>query len=104
MQSPDYNLKYAKSLSALASVLPTAEAQGPDAVLALLVKYTNFDFGSAAWFLTTQCEPDVVSGLAAGTVAAYEGYVAGCVRGSPSDKRTAYFTKGMAVLGGNTGN
>lgn len=101
MQSNKYNLEFAQSIPALATALPAAEAKGPDGVLALLNHYTDFDFGSAAWFLKTQCSADIMTGLASGTTAAYNAYV-GCIGTTPSDARTAYFTTGFTVLSGKS--
>jgi hypothetical protein len=99
MQSAAYNLKYAQSIPALAGLLPAAKAAGGNAVVNMLVQYSNIDFGSAAWLLTSQCEPGVVSGLAAGTPAAFAAYVK-CYGGTLSDELKAYYTRGLAALGG----
>lgn len=48
MQSPAYNLKYAQSIPALAPYLKEVQTSDVVAVIDLLIKYTNYDFGSAA--------------------------------------------------------
>ncbi|KAL2037692.1 hypothetical protein N7G274_009637 [Stereocaulon virgatum] len=55
MQGPKFNVEYAQSLPALKASLPAGN--DPAAVLALLVANIDYDFASAAWFLTTQCAP-----------------------------------------------
>ena len=99
MQGYAFNLQYARSLGALSGVLAGAEAQGPDAVLQLLIVNAEYDFGSAAWFHTSQCGANVKSGLQAGTQAGWEAYM-GCIGAEASDDRTALWTTAMQVLGG----
>ena len=101
MQGYTFNLQYAQSLSALSGVLAGAEAQGPDAVLQLLIENADYDFGSAAWFYTSQCGASVKSGLQAGTQAGWEAYM-GCIGAEVSDDRTALWTSAMQVLGAKT--
>ncbi|KAL8735874.1 MAG: hypothetical protein Q9181_002652 [Wetmoreana brouardii] len=55
MQSPEFNLKYAKSIPALQSKLAAAGSD-PKAVLGLLTANGEYDFGSGAWYLATQCK------------------------------------------------
>ena len=101
MQGYTFNLQYAQSLSALSGVLAGAEAQGPDAVLQLLIENADYDFGSAAWFYTSQCGASVKSGLQAGTQVGWEAYVE-CIGAGITDDRTALWTTAMQVLGGKT--
>ena len=101
MQEYTFNLPYAQSISALSGVLAGAEAQGPDAVLQLLIENAEYDFGSAAWFYTSQCGGSVKSGLQAGTQAGWEAYV-GCIGAEVSDDRTALWTTATQVLGVKT--
>lgn len=101
MQGYTFNLQYAQSISALSGVLAGAEATGPDAVLQLLIENADYDFGSAAWFYTSQCGASVKSGLQAGTQAGWEAYV-GCIGAEFSDDRTALWTTAMQVLGAKT--
>ena len=48
MQSPKYNLMYAKSIPALSPYLMKIDTTDVSAVLSLLDTYSNYDFGSAA--------------------------------------------------------
>lgn len=98
MQSAAYNLKYAQSIPELAPQLPAAQAAGAENVTSLLISYANYDFGSAAWFLTSQCDAGVVSGLAKGGTAAFGAYL-GCIGTSSSDERTQYYTNALKAFG-----
>lgn len=98
MQSAAYNLKYAQSIPELARELPAAQAAGAENVTSLLISYANYDFGSAAWFLTSQCDAGVVSGLAKPGTAVFNAYL-GCIGTSPSDQRTQYYTKALKAFG-----
>ena len=97
MQSYKYNLQYAQSLPTLAGALPAALVKGPDAVLNLMITYTDVDFGSAAWYMTTQCK-GVQDQLATGSMDGWATYMT-CIGADDSDARTAYFRKGLAALG-----
>ena len=102
MQSPAYNLKYAQWLSMecnncgiSASDVQSAQAKGPEAVLAL-VNSDEWGFGSAAWFLSTQCGAGVRSELAKGDDAGWAAYL-GCIGTSVTDDRTKIWKSAMAL-------
>lgn len=98
MQSAAFNLKYAVSIPALAGQIPQIQGQDANAVRGLLLSNDDYDFGSAAWFLTTQCGPEVARSLADGSFAGYMAYL-GCI-GTPSeDARKAYWLRATTVLG-----
>ena len=103
MQSPAYNLKYAEWLATectncgiTAQEVKKAEATGPKAVLAL-VNTDEWGFGSAAWFLSPQCDASVQKGLAAGTEEGWEDYLTQCVGTSATEERTAIWKKAFAL-------
>lgn len=105
MQSPEFNLEYAKWLSTICTncgITPNqvaaAEAQGPVAVLKL-VNTDEWGFGSAAWFLSTQCDAPVKEGLKAGTQAGWEAYLTSCIGTTVTADRTAIWTKALALKG-----
>lgn len=54
MQSPAFNKKYASSLPALEDKIAKV-SNSPADLLDLLRENETYDFGSGAWFLTTQC-------------------------------------------------
>ncbi|KAI9761970.1 MAG: hypothetical protein M4579_000753 [Chaenotheca gracillima] len=108
MQMITYNYKYAASIPALVSQLQAAAPGGtvptdPDAQNAVrqLVLTDQYDFGSAAWFLTTQCGPSVRAGLQAGSETGWETYISSCVGTTVTDDRKAYWTRALAALGGS---
>ena len=98
MQSPTYNLKYAQSIPALAPYLAKIQTSDVVAVLDLLIKYTNYDFGSGAWFLTSQCDPSVRSGLQSGSAAGFSAYLA-CIGTTETSDRDAYYQRAVTALG-----
>ncbi|KAK5174450.1 uncharacterized protein LTR77_001530 [Saxophila tyrrhenica] len=105
MQSPEYNLKYATWLATVCQncgigmeEVEQAEQEGPEAVLGT-VNGDMWGFGSAAWFLATQCGEDVRRGLEQGTEEGWEGYLTGCVGTTVTEERTAVWRKVMALKG-----
>jgi hypothetical protein len=103
MQMPAYNLKYAQWLATTctncgitSAQVDAAEAKGPAAVLDL-VNTDEWGFGSAAWFLVTQCEESVRQGLAVGTQSGWEAYLTGCVQTTATSDRTAIWSKAIAL-------
>ena len=100
MLSGMYTQEYAASVPALQSKLGSG-ASGPDVAVDALTADLNLDFGAAAWFLTSQCGPDVVAALKTGRQAEWEAYLQGCVRVSPQEgNRTAWYTATVKALGG----
>ena len=102
MQSKAFNDKYAQSIAAgnpaFKQKLAGVSASDPDAVVSLLVSYKDYDFGSAAWFLTSQCDKSVVQGLQQAGDKSFAAYL-GCIGTSPSSDRTAYYNRALAALG-----
>ncbi|KAG8995787.1 hypothetical protein FRB95_013388 [Tulasnella sp. JGI-2019a] len=105
MQSPTFNALYADSLVTAgrltSSDVQTAKAAGVGPVLDLLLKEGNedLDFGSAAWFLSSQCSADVRSGLKSGSEAGWEAYLTECVGTTVTDDRKTGWTNAIAALG-----
>ncbi|KAK0774899.1 hypothetical protein LTR91_022786 [Friedmanniomyces endolithicus] len=102
MQSPAYNLKYAEYLATVctncgitSAQVQQASAEGPAALLAL-VNTEEWSFGSAAWYLVTQCGASVREGLAAGTQEGWEGYLQ-CVGTSGDEKRDQLWSAAMGL-------
>ncbi|KAL1981294.1 hypothetical protein VTN96DRAFT_2787 [Rasamsonia emersonii] len=98
MQSPTYNQQYAASIPALASQYRSVSGN-VSAVLDLLLSDETYDFGSAAWFLTSQCTPAVRAALQSGSEAGWEGYITSCVGTTVTDDRKAYWTRAVQALG-----
>lgn len=98
MQSPAFNLEYAKSIPALAEGLNKA---GSDvkAVLSLLTVNGEYDFGSAAWFLKNKCSEKVKTGLKTGTNDAWKAYITECIGTTVTDDRKAYWDRAAKAMG-----
>lgn len=98
MQSPEFNMKYAKSIPALKEKLAAAGTD-PKAVLALLTADGALDFGSAAWFLTTQCSAPVRAALKTGSMAGWKSYITECVQTTVTPDRQAYWDRAAKAMG-----
>jgi hypothetical protein len=81
MQSPAFNEMYAKAIGVTD---PMAD--------------NDSSFGSAAWFVTSQCSPEVRTGLAAGTQAGYEAYLTQCVGTTSTPERIAGWTAAIGAM------
>lgn len=99
MQSPTFNSKYASSISELSDSLASVPAGDVSAVLNVLLSDEKYDFGSAAWFLTTQCGQSVRAELQTGSLSGWQEYISGCVGTSVTDDRKAYWTRAVEALG-----
>ena len=92
MQSAAYNTKYAQFLK------QDIDGKSPSDVLNLIIQYANWDFGSAMWFLSEQCEQGVRDGLKKGDDAGWNAYL-GCIGTTATDDRKAYWTRAKGALG-----
>ena len=103
MQSAAFNIKYATDLGLVtASTLATSPDQLND-IRSLLTADDGIDFGSAAWFLTTQCQdPNVRSALQTGSQAGWETYLTSCVGTTVTSDRLAYWQMAMQALSGSS--
>lgn len=97
MQSPAYNKKYASSIPALKD--KAAKVSDPADLLDLLRGDETYDFGSGAWFLTTQCSKDVRAKLQKGDEAGWQMYISDCVGTSVTDERKEYWERAVKALG-----
>jgi hypothetical protein len=98
MQSPTFNQKYAASIPEIQSEAQAA-AGNVSEVLDLLLSDETYDFGSAAWFLTTQCTAEVRTALQSGSESGWESYVSSCIGTTVTEDRKAYWTRAMQALG-----
>ncbi|KAF2855514.1 hypothetical protein T440DRAFT_485653 [Plenodomus tracheiphilus IPT5] len=82
MAMPNYVKEYATAIAG-ANAVARAEAAGGDAGLVAVLALANADdqksFGSAAWYLTTKCTPEVRAGLVAETVDGWHNFLTQCV-------------------------
>jgi len=105
MQMPQFNLEYALSIPALKAqaqaLAPAGTTTGlSDDVLneiRALVLPDQYAWGSAAWFLTSQCA-SVRPQLQAGGQAGWEAYL-GCVGTTATSDRMAYWTRANTAFG-----
>ena len=126
MQSAAFNFEYASSIPALHSSLATLTGAGAGApspaastlssdtqnAIRQLVLADQYDFASAAWFLTTQCGStgagagqDIRAGLQTipPSEAAWEAYITSCVGTTVTDARKAYWNRAVASLSAGAG-
>ncbi|KAL9127807.1 MAG: hypothetical protein Q9217_003391 [Psora testacea] len=99
MQMPNFNIMYAQSIPAIKDQVAAANGDAGK-TLEILVSYGDYDFGSAAWFLTTYCQ-QVRSGLASGGDDGWNAYVT-CLGASPGDGRLDYWHRAVQALGAKT--
>ncbi|CAI7659913.1 unnamed protein product [Penicillium glandicola] len=98
MQSPAFNKKYASSLPALKDKLPSV-SNSPADLLDLLRNDSTTDFGSGAWFLTTQCSKEVRTALADGSETGWQRFISDCVGTSVTDERKEYWERAVKAIG-----
>lgn len=95
---PPFNLEYADSIPGLADRLGPVR-DDPDAVLELLLSDEEYDFGSGAWFLTSQCSSGVREALRTGSEDGWKRYVSECVGTTVTEDRKAYWRRAAKALG-----
>jgi hypothetical protein len=90
MAMPPFVKKYATSVAG-ADAVSQAEAVGGDAGLKAILALVNSDdeksFGSAAWFLTSTCTPEVRAGLVAETTDGWHNFLTQCVETTAAPER-----------------
>ncbi|KAF1989636.1 hypothetical protein K402DRAFT_326395 [Aulographum hederae CBS 113979] len=103
MQSPNFNKMYAEYLAQQGKLdtadVQAAEAKGAAEVLDLVMT-DEFSFGSAAWFLSTQCDEGVRTGLQDGSQTSWEAYLTTCVGTTVTPERVAGWQKAIAAVSG----
>ncbi|GJN80592.1 hypothetical protein PLIIFM63780_004119 [Purpureocillium lilacinum] len=106
MQSPLYNLRYAKSIPALAAQVANVTEEmisGLPAVelnrILALVQVDDYNFGSGSWFMATQCPKSVRNVLRKDPEQGWYEYNSKCV-GVPGDvsTRLEYWTRAKAAF------
>lgn len=103
MQMPQYNLKYAKSIPAVkgkVANIPSVDGLSADKLNEILGYVTpdEYNFGSGAWFLATQCPGSVRDALRANIDNGFNAYM-GCVGVDVTPERTAYLTRAKQAFG-----
>ena len=105
MQMGNYNFLYAKSIPALSSKLSeittasSADGLSDDQMNAILALVTpdEYTWGSAAWFLTSQCA-SARPAIQAGGQAGFQAYMS-CAGTSATSDRLAYWNRANSALG-----
>ncbi|KAK1636583.1 hypothetical protein BDP81DRAFT_394252 [Colletotrichum phormii] len=107
LQMAGYNLMYALSIPELASKATEIAGGVTDGnsltddkknEILDLVLPDDYTWGSAAWFLATQCDDDVKENLAAGTVKGFTLYM-DCIGTSGTDDRVEYWSRAKGAFG-----
>lgn len=103
MAMPPYVKKYAAAIAGDQAVA-TAEAAGGnaglDAVLALANADDEKSFGSAAWFLTTQCTPQIRAGLVSEETAGWHSFLTECVGTTAAPERDTPWLAAKQIING----
>ena len=97
MQSAAFNTQYAASLQ-----LGAAEQAGSSGILDSLISNETYDFGSAAWFLDTQCGSAVKTRLATAGTDGYTAYL-DCIGATMTPDRMAYWQRASLAFGVQSG-
>lgn len=103
MQSSRYNALYAFAIDELWPALsryldPTFELRmDEDTLLELILTKDEYDFASAAWFLTSQCG-SFRAALGRFDNNGWESYTSQCLRATMTDARRHYWEKAQLVL------
>lgn len=97
MQSPEFNTKYAQSITEIQDEVCKASGDVGQ-ILELLLANEEYDFGSGAWFLTTQCKEDVRNQLQSGSEEGWERYITECVETEANADRKGYWEKAVEAL------
>ncbi|KAF2636630.1 hypothetical protein P280DRAFT_472856 [Massarina eburnea CBS 473.64] len=93
MQMAPFNIKYATALNIAGAVAAT------EATVLDLLSTDDLSFGSAAWYLSTQCPASIAKGLEDGSVAGWDAYLVSCLQTTHDPARDPYWTKAKAALG-----
>lgn len=94
MQSPAFNKLYASSIPELKGKV----SDNVSATLDLLLENEHWDFGSAAWFLVSQCSEQVRQGVRDAELDGWEAYISQCVGTTVTEDRKAYWSRAKEVL------
>lgn len=97
MQSATSNQKYVSSIPHYGPQVSGC-ADDSDCLLKILTSNDYFDFGSGAWFLATQCSPEIRSGLASGSLEGWKAYITGCVSTTITPDRQAGWQRAINAL------
>ncbi|KAK2735915.1 hypothetical protein FQN57_001055 [Myotisia sp. PD_48] len=95
MQMAQFNKEYAASIPEIRREFEPIK-NDPAAVLNLLLTRDEYDFGTAAWYLTTKCDAEVRKQLQTGSRQGWEEhYLRKCIGAPPSEARFQYWKRAM---------
>ena len=97
MQIANWNKEYAASISEIKDEFEPIK-EDVDEILNLLLFNDDYDFGSAAWFLTTVCNDEIRGELQKGTDAGWEKYITKCVGTTATPERKEYLERARDVV------
>ncbi|KAF1833284.1 hypothetical protein BDW02DRAFT_384759 [Decorospora gaudefroyi] len=101
MAMPPFVELYATAVAG-ADAVTQAKAAGGDAGLNAVLALVNGDdeksFGSAAWFVSTQCSADVRAGLVAGTEEGWHAFLTECVQTTADPTRDPAWVAASGVI------
>jgi hypothetical protein len=92
MQMANFNKLYAADLKGAAA------ANVADADVLGLLSDDNASFGSAAWYLTKQCDASIKKGLADGSMTGWDTYLTKCINTTHAPERDTAWTAAKKVL------
>ncbi|KAL4899693.1 hypothetical protein BDW74DRAFT_108407 [Aspergillus multicolor] len=98
MQSVDFNRIYGGSFPEIADNYEELKDQ-PGPLLDLILEDPVRDYGSGAWFLTTQCNETVRAGLQNNGEEGWRVFITQCVVTDADSQRRDFWTKAVAALG-----
>lgn len=96
MASPTFVKEYATVVNGADAV---AQAGSGPAILALVNADDETSFGSAPWFVTVKCSPEVRTGLQAGTVDGWHSFLTGCINTSLDGRDDLWIAAKQIMLG-----
>lgn len=102
MAMPPVVHAYATAVAGQAAVAQAQTAGGADGVLALVNSDDEKSFGSAAWYLTTTCSPQVRQGLQAETVQGWHDFLTQCVQTTAVEARDTIWVKTKQIILGSS--
>lgn len=99
MASPTFVKEYATAVVGADAVAQAESAGGGPAILALVNADDEKSFGSAPWFVTTKCSPEIRAGLQAGTTDGWHNFLTQCIATTVADRDNLWVKAKQIMLG-----
>lgn len=97
MQMANWNKEYAASISEIKEDYEPIKNDDEE-VLNLLLTNDDYDFGSAAWYLTIICSGTIIEGLQEDNDAGWEAYITECVGTTVTEERKDYLERARDAM------